>query len=161
MKKDMRIYYVIIQGSDRFISIREFWFARWIKYFFLICDSLERIILFFDSDSFWSTFDANESHWFILLDFDFDFDSLWFTIHLDFYSLRFAIQFDFIHFDSVWFWFVANHDFATNFDLPANQKSNRIKNRRYANRDSLIGWFDFESKANQSKSQIKLVRALV
>ena len=53
--------------------------------------------------------------------FDSDIDSFWFTIHFDFYSFWFAIQIDFIHLDSVWFWFVANHDSTTNHDSPANQ----------------------------------------
>ena len=41
------------------------------KNFFLIFDSIEQIILFY-SDSFWFTFEANESQWFILIRFDFD-----------------------------------------------------------------------------------------
>ena len=85
----------------------------------------------FDSDIFWFTFEANESHWFILIHFRSErialihFDSLWFTIHFDFYSFWFAIQFDFIHFDSAWFWFAANLDSPVNHDSSAKQKSNR------------------------------------
>ena len=48
-----------------------------------------------------------------------DFDS---REDFDFYSFWFAIQFDFIHFDSVWFWFVANHDSLANHGSPANPK---------------------------------------
>ena len=98
------------QGSDR---IDSFWFIliRQIKSkikkrgeskFFSIRDSLKRIILFLILINFYSL-----SKW---------------THRID--SFWFAIQFDFIHFDSVWLWFVANNDSL------ANQKSNRIKNLR-------------------------------
>ena len=101
------------QGSDR---IDSFWFIliRQIEskikkkrgesksFFFLIRDSLRRIILFLILINFYSL-----SKW---------------THRID--SFWFAIQFDFIHFDSVWLWFVANNDSL------ANQKSNRIKNLR-------------------------------
>ena len=89
-----------------------------------------------------------------LIQFGFDFDSLWFTIHLDLYSFWFLIQFDVIHFDSVWFWFAANHDSPANHNLPTNQKSKVGESCR------IIAWFDFGSKANQSESRIKLIRAL-
>ena len=83
-----------------------------------------------------------------------DFDSgvesehfFWFLINLgeSFNSFWFAIQFNFFYFDWVWFWYVANHDSLAN----QNQIESRIKGR----------WI-IKSRANQSESQIKLVRAL-
>ena len=69
-----------------------------------------------------------------------DFDS---RENFDFYSFWFAIQLDFIHFHSVWFWFVANHD------SPANQKS-KVGESLFTH-CRIIGWFHFESKAKLSK----------
>ena len=110
LRRNKVILSSLCQGSNRIDSFgfANFWFAK-VNHFI------------FDSDSFWFTFKANESQWFILIQFDFDFDSLWFTIHLDFHSFLFAIQIDFIPFDSVWFWSTANHD------SPANQNQIRSK----------------------------------
>ena len=54
--------------------------------------------------------------------------------------------------------------------IKSNQKSNWIKNQidqkskvdeSWFTNLRIIGYFDFESKANQSESRIKLVRALI
>ena len=76
-----------------------------------------------------------------------DFNSLWFEIYLDFYSFWFAIQFDFINFDSVRFWYVANQKLKVG--------------EAWFTHCRIIGCFDFEYKANQSESRIKLVWALI
>ena len=110
-------------------NYRKIWFARWIKIFF-----------------FWFLIDVDESFYFR------------FPIHFDFYSFWFAIQVDLIHFNSVWFWFVANHDSPTN-KIKSNQKSK--VGESWLTHFRVIIWFDFESKANQTKSRIKLVRALL
>ena len=59
----------------------------------------------------------------------------WFMLIL-FRSERIAM----IHFDSVWSWFVANHD-----------SPNRIKNQRYVNRDWLICESLVDSISNQKR----------
>ena len=80
--------------------------------------------------------------------------------HFDFYSFWFSIQSDFIHFDSVWFWFVANHDSLANHHSPSNQNQSESKIK---GRWIVIHSFTnhFESKANQSESRIKLIQALM
>ena len=90
--------------------------------------------IFFD---FWFTW---ENH------FIFDSDSFWFTIYFDFYSFWFEIQIDFIHFDSVWFWFVANQ-IHLRIKFKSNQKSK-------VNRDSLICESLFDSISNQKRTKV-------
>ena len=62
----------------------------------------------------------------------------WFMLIL-FRSERIAM----IHFDSVWSWFVANHD-----------SPNRIKNQRYVNHDSLICESLVDSISNQKRIKV-------
>ena len=66
------------------------------------------------------------------------FYDFWFTLAIVWFLI--LIDFDSDWFWFIWFWFAANHD------SPANQ--NRFD------------WFDFISKAYQSRSRIKLVRVL-
>ena len=87
------------------------------------------------------------------------FFDLWFTLASHFIfdsdSFWFSIQFDFIHFDSVWFWFVKNYDSPANHDSPANQKSNRIKIKgRWIVIHSFPKITPFESKAIKGNREI-------
>ena len=95
----------------------------------------------FDFGSFWFTFGANDRN-----------DSFWFLF------IWFAIQIDSIHFDSFYF----NSSRITihpRIKSRSNQKSQEVES--WFTHLRIIGWFDFESKANHSESRIKLVRALV
>ena len=74
------------QDSDRIDSFwfaksnkKRFWFARWIKFFFDLWFTWANHFIS-DFESFWFTFEANESHWFILIR-----DSIWF------YSFSFGL----------------------------------------------------------------------
>ena len=112
---------------------KRFWLARWIKICFWF------VIHFRESFYFW--------FWFILIHFDSQFIwlfSFWFAIHFAFDSLR-----------------ITNHPrLMINLRIK-NQVESKIKGRWIVIHSLLnLGWFDFESKANQSESRIKLVRAL-
>ena len=79
-------------------------------------------------------------------------------------SLWFAIQIDFIHFDSAWFdsSLITLHPrimIHVRIKIKSNQKSK--VGESWLTHLRIMGWFDFGSKANQSESQIKLVWALV
>ena len=124
------------QGSNR---IDLFWFA---KIWFAKVNKKSQKDLDSRGESKYFTYEANESQWFILIHFDFDFYSFWF-----------AIEIDFIHFDSVWFMI------HLRIIIKSNLKS-KIGESWFTHL-RIIFWFDFESKANQSESRIKLVRPLV
>ena len=127
LRRNKVILSSLCQGSNRIDSFgfANFWIAK-VNHFI------------FDSDSFWFTFKANESQWFILIQFDFDFDSLWFTIHLDFHSFLFAIQIDSLskrtnRNDSFWFVLILilrESRFTRESWFTCVSKSNRIKNQR-------------------------------
>ena len=106
-------------GPNRFILIREF----------LIREVNQNLFLFLihlgESFYFWFTYKANESHWFILIWFDFDSSRI--MIHL-----RIKNQ---------------------------TESKSKVGESWFAH-CRIIGWFNFESKANKSESWIKLVRAL-
>ena len=101
-------------------------------------------------------------------------DSFWFTLICHIFSIWFWYWFILIH-NSFWFLFIlicdSNRFYSFWFVLifprimihlrikiKTNQKSNVGESRFTHLR--IIGWFDFESKANQSESRIMLVRAL-
>ena len=119
------------QGSDR---IDSFWFAEVNQKSQITFDSRDESKSFFiiDSDSFWFTFEANELQWFILNHFDFD-------------STRITIQ--------------PRIMIHLRIKIKSNQKSK--VGEMWFTHLRIIGWFDFEWKANHSESQIKLVRALI
>ena len=103
------------------------WFVRWCARYgnIGVSDCFDLVQGSNRIDSFWF---ASANH------FIFDSDSFWF-----------AIQFDFIHFDSVWFWFVTNHDSPANHASPGNQKSKVSES--WFSHFRIIVWFDLKSKA--------------
>ena len=128
-------------------------FEHWIK-LFLGLDSFQRFWIKNTGlgsdriDSFWKKKlirEVNQNFFLFFFHVGESFD-FWFTVHLDFYSFCFPIQFDFIHFDPVWLWVVGNNDSPANHDSPANQKSK--VGESWFSHFRIMGWYDFELEAN-------------
>ena len=93
----------------------------------------------------------------ILIDFDFKF--IWNIIYVD-------LRFNLISFILIWFDFDSSRITIhprimtiLRIKIKSNQKSK--VGESWFTHFRIIGWFDFESKANQSESRIKLIRALM
>ena len=129
------------QGSDR---IDSFWFAEVHKKI-LICEVNQNLFFYF-----WFTWANHFIFWF------------WFIVIFIHFDLRFKvilfilIRFDF---DSSRITTHPRIMIHLRIKIKSNQKSK--VGESWFTHLRIIGWFDFESKANQSESRIKLVWALI